>query len=78
MGQRFGPQTGDSCIRISMVFWFCHVRVGSPRLGGGNEGLGKFRPASDFPTFPLISNIIYITSLGVKVESKRSSSSLSN
>ena len=27
------------------------------------------RPASDFSTFPLISNIIYIPSLGVKVQS---------
>ena len=27
------------------------------------------RPASDFSTFPFISNIIYIPSLGVKVQS---------
>ena len=27
------------------------------------------RPASDFSTLPLISNIIYIPSLGVKVQS---------
>ena len=27
------------------------------------------RPASDFSTFPLISNTIYIPSLGVKVQS---------
>ena len=40
-------------------------------------GLGRLKPdttgsgclASDFSTFPLISNIIYIPSLGVKVQS---------
>ena len=34
------------------------------------------RPASDFSTFPLNSNIIYIPSLGVKVQSDAHYSSI--
>ena len=39
--------------------------VRAAKAGSSHRG----RPASDFSTFPFISNIIYIPSLGVKVQS---------
>ena len=41
------------------------VSVKPDTTGSSHRG----RPASDFSTFPLFSNIIYIPSLGVKVQS---------
>ena len=43
--------------------WWLRVRAAT--TGSSHRG----RPASDFSTFPFISNIIYIPSLGVKVQS---------
>ena len=46
------------------------VAPGLGRLKPDTTGSShRGRPASDFSTFPFISNIIYIPSLGVKVQS---------
>ena len=46
------------------------VAPGLGRLKPDTTGSSRRgRPASDFSTFPFISNIIYIPSLGVKVQS---------
>ena len=46
------------------------VAPGLGRLKPDTTGLSHMgRPTSNFSTFPFISNIIYIPSLGVKVQS---------
>ena len=63
------PQVGMGIMREAVRVSGCGAwwlgRLKPNTTGSSHRG----RPASDFSTFPFINNIIYIPSLGVKVQS---------
>ena len=54
------------CQRGDALYCKLYDKLKPDTTGSSHRG----RPASDFSTFPFISNIIYIPSLGVKVQSR--------